>query len=114
MRSSQQFNLDSLKWAVKSQYIKYQEIKNGKIELITHENGGIEYSDFFGKNQSDKQKELIKTISPTFSIFGLAQRACYSGLPKGLPKGIAKCALKLKLDRSLYFTDEARFQGEKA
>lgn len=114
LRSAQQLNLDSFKWAIKSQFIKYEELKNGKIQLLKHENGGIEYSEFLGESQSEKQKELIKRIGPTFSIFGLAQGAGFNGLPKGLPEEIAKCASKLKLDRNLYFTDEALFNKEKS
>lgn len=113
LKSSQQLNLESLKWAVKSQFIKYEEIKNGKIKLITHKNGGMDYSEFLGKNQIQNQKELIRTIGPTFSIFGLAEGAGFAGLPKGLPKTIAKCATRLKLDENLYFTDEANFEGKK-
>ena len=90
LKSSQQLNLESLKWAVKSQFIKYEEIKNGKIKPITHKNGGMDYSEFLGKNQIQNQKELIRTIGPTFSIFGLAEGAGFAGLPKGLPKTIAK------------------------
>ena len=114
LRSAQQLNLDSFKWAIKSQFMKYEELKNGKIELIKHENGGIEYSEFLTEGQSGNQKELIKKIGPTFSIFGLAQGAGFNGLPKGLPEEIAKCASRLKLDRNLYFTDEALFKREKA
>jgi glucose/arabinose dehydrogenase len=114
LNSTQQLNLDSLKWAVKSQFIKYDELKNGKINLLKHDNGGIEYSEFFEESQSKNQKELIKRIGPTFSIFGLAQGAGFNGLPKGLPEEIAKCATKLELDRDLYFTDEALFNREKA
>ena len=114
LRSTQQLNLDSFKWAVKSQFIKYEELKNGKIKLLKHENGGIEYSQFLSESQSNNQKELIKRIGATFSIFGLAHGAGFNGLPKGLPEEIAKCASKLKLDRNLYFTDEALFKREKA
>jgi hypothetical protein len=114
LRSTQQLNLDSLKWAVKSQFIKFEELKNGKIDLIKHNNGGIEYTEFLGDSQSENQKELIKRIGPIFSIFGLAQGAGFNGLPKGLPGEIAKCASQLKLDRNLYFTDEAIFNKDKA
>jgi glucose/arabinose dehydrogenase len=114
LRSAQKLNLDSLKWAVKSQFIKFEELKNGKINLIKHNNGGIEYSEFLGDSQSENQKELIKRIGSIFSIFGLAQGSGFNGLPKGLPREIAKCASQLKLDRNLYFTDEAVFNKEKA
>ncbi len=72
LRSTQQLNLDSLKWAVKLRFIKYEELKDGKIQLLKHENGGIEYSEFFEETQSKNQKELFKRIGPTYSIFGLA------------------------------------------
>jgi glucose/arabinose dehydrogenase len=114
LKSSNQLNVESLKWAVMSQYIKYQDLKNGKIQLINHKNKGIEYSKFLNEDQNDSQKELIKAVGANFSIFGLAQGAGFVGLPKGLPKKVAKCASRLKLDKDLYFTDKGMFLDKSA
>jgi hypothetical protein len=114
LRSSHQLNLESLKWAVKSQFIKYEDLRNGKIDLITHTSGGIEYSKFLHQDQNDSQKELIQATGAIFSIFGLANGAGFNGLPRGLPKKVAECAISKKLDKDLYFTDKGLFNGTTA
>jgi len=114
LRSSNQFNLDSLKWAIKSQFVNYQEFKDGKIPLLKLPKGAIDYSNFLNSSQDDQQIDLIKSVGSNFSIFGLGNGVGYSGLPKGLPDGIAKCAVKLGLNENLYFADKGKFRGETA
>jgi glucose/arabinose dehydrogenase len=114
LRSSNLFNLDSLKWAIKSQFVNFQEFRDGRIPLLKSSKGRIDYSNFLSSGQDDRQIELIKSIGSNFSIFGLGDGAGYSGLPKGLPDEIAKCAVKLGLNANLYFTDTGRFRGETA
>ncbi len=109
LKSANKFNLDSLKWTLKSQFLKYKEIQNGKIPLITNPSGGIDYSRFLDSQNNDAQTYLIKNIGSNFSIFGLGKGAGFSGLPKGLPGDVAKCAVKRGLDKNLYFADQGSY-----
>ncbi len=114
LKSSGKFNIDSLKWTVKSQFLKIEEYQNGKIPLIRHQNKGIDYADFLSEKQTSAQKYLINAVGSNFSIFGLGKGEGFSGLPKGLPRDIAQCAVKLKLDKNLYFVDPGRFNEKRS
>ena len=70
LRYSNQFNLDSLKWAIKSQFVNYQEFKDGRIPLLKLPRGAIDYSNFLNSNQDNQQIDLIKSVGSNFSIFG--------------------------------------------
>lgn len=103
LRDAEKFNLDALKWAVKSLTFKYSDLVNGKIALIYSKRNLPQEVHKLTRKDDAIFVEVISQAAKHYSIFGLEPAEGFNGLPKGLPKHVAKCGSKLGLDKNLYF-----------